>query len=173
MISFSWSPGAWRKKGSGERERERERHLDCAPPKDLLIHAPLLRVIAYPCAARDSPNHRTSSHRPRPHLRGPSPQRSRSDPDRPPPPDLTPTPQRSVVRAQDAGGRRNPGRGSPGCRGGAEALGTWSGNVVVPGGGGIGAGTWRWQKRELEGEGGAGLQRPLPAAGPRRGLLFS
>lgn len=51
-------------------------------------------------------------------------------------------------------------------------MGTWSGNVVVPGGGGLGLEPAQAEGGKPEGEGGAGPQRPLPAAAPRPGLLF-
>ena len=145
-------------------------------PTELPIHSSpkLGRGLVYPCAAWDSPNTQDVFAQIQAHPSAPfSTAEAEGRPGQTPPPGLTPT-QRTAVGSRRGRREGNPRRGSRGWSGEAEAVGTWSGNVVVPGGGGLGLerGTgWGWSG-EREGEGGAGPQRPLPAAAPRPGLLF-
>lgn len=170
MISLGWSPGAWRKEGSGERAAPGL----CSPQSSPFTHPRSGGGgLSIPARLGTVPAPRTPSQT-QAHPSTPfSAAEAEGRPGQTPPPGLTPT-QRTAVGNPRGRREGNPRRGSRGWRGEAEAVGTWSGNVVVPGGGGLGLERgrgWGW-RGEWEREGGAGPQRPLPAAAPRPGLLF-
>lgn len=108
-------------------------------PTELPIHAsPKGRGLVCPCAARDSPSPQDVFTQARAHPSAPFPiPEVEGRPGQIPPRGLPPTPAlRNRERERQEGGE--PGAGIRGWRGEAEAVGTWSGNVVVPGGGGLG-----------------------------------
>lgn len=168
MISLSWSPGAWRKEGSGERAAPGL----CSSQSSPFTHLRKGGGLSSPARLGTVPAARTSSHRPRPIHPHPSPpQRRRGDLGRPRRP-AYPRPRRSAVGSPRGRREGNPGRGAEAGeerrRRWGRGVGTWWC---------LGEGDWGWSPAQAEGgkpegEGGAGPQRPLPAAAPRPGLLF-